>query len=81
MDITKEIYDYIVSTFSIELDDDFDADVHLFDYGYVDSFDAMKIITDLETRYGIQITQRDLMLYPMNTIHELAQVVKTKLDA
>ena len=80
MDITKEIYDYIVSTFSIELDEEFDADVHLFDYGYVDSFDAMKIIADLETRYNIQITQQDLMLSPMNTINELSDVVKAKLD-
>jgi len=80
MDLTKEIYDYIVGTFEIEVDDDFDADVNLFDYGYVDSLDAMKIVTDLETNFGIEITQRDLMLYPMNSINELAAVVKSKLE-
>jgi len=80
MELTKEIYDYIVNTFEIEVDEDFDADVNLFDYGYVDSLDAMKIVTDLETNFGIEITQRDLMLYPMNSINELTAVVKSKLE-
>jgi D-alanine--poly(phosphoribitol) ligase subunit 2 len=63
------------------VDDEFDADVHLFDYGYVDSLDATKIVVHLETNYGIEITQRDLILYPMNTINELAKVVKSKIEA
>ena len=78
MDIAKEIYDYIVDTFKIEEDEDFTADVNLFDYGYVDSLDAMKIVTDLEARFSIEITQRDLVLYPMHTINELAAVVEAK---
>ena len=81
MDIAKEIYDYIVDTFTIEADEDFTADVNLFDYGYVDSLDAMKIVTELEARFGIEITQRDLVLYPMHTINELAAVVAAKLGA
>ena len=79
MDIQKTIFDYIVNTFNIEVDEDFNEDVNLFDYGYVDSMDAMTIISDLEKNFGIEITQRDLMLYPMNTISELAAVVKSKL--
>ena len=78
MDIIKAVHDYIVETFSIEVDIDFDADVNLFDYGYVDSLDAMTIISWLEERFNIEITQRDLMLYPMTTINELATVVKIK---
>jgi len=79
MDIQKTIFDYVVNTFSIEVDADFNEDVNLFDYGYVDSMDAMTIISDLEKDFGIEITQRDLMLHPMNTISELAAVVKSKL--
>ena len=80
MDINMEIYDYIVNTFEIEADDDFSADINLFDYGYVDSLDAMIIVSHLESKYNIEITQRDLMLYPMNTINELATVVTGKLE-
>ena len=79
MDIAKEIFDYIVAKFDIEVDEDFCADINLFDYGYVDSLNAMLILADLEKTYGIEITQRDLMLYPMNTINEIAAVVEGKL--
>ena len=81
MNIQAEIYDYIVVTFDIEVDEDFNSDVNLFDYGYVDSLNAMKIISDLEAKYGVEITQRDLMKYPMNTINELAAVITAKIGA
>ena len=79
MDITQEIFDYIVTTFKIGAGGGFDADVNLFDNGYVDSLGAVMIITELEGRYGIEITPRDLMLYPMSTINEIAEVVKGKV--
>jgi len=81
MDITQEISDIIVSMFDIEVDEGFDADVNVFDYGYIDSLGAVRIITELEARYGIEITQRDLMLCPMSTINEIAAVVKEKIGA
>jgi D-alanine--poly(phosphoribitol) ligase subunit 2 len=79
MDITQELFDYIVTTFEIDTGGGFDADVNIFDFGYVDSLGAVKIIAELESRYGIEITQRDLMLYPMSTVSEIAAVVKTKI--
>ena len=79
MDIDLQIHDYIIETFGIEADEDFTGDVNLFDYGYVDSLDAMTILSYLESNFGIEISQRDLMLHPMNTINELAAVVKIKL--
>ena len=80
MDIKQQINDYVIGTFDIEADEDFTADVNLFDYGYVDSLDAMTILSYLEGNFGIEISQRDLMLYPMNTINELAAVVEKKLS-
>ena len=79
MDIKRQIYEYIVGTFNIEADEDFTEDVNLFDYGYVDSLDAMAILTYLEDNFGIEVSQRDLMLHPMNSINELAAVVNIKL--
>ena len=79
MDIAREIYEFIVAKFAIEVDEDFSADINLFDYGYVDSLNAMFILADLEKTYNIEITQRDLMLYPMSTINEIAAVVEGKL--
>lgn len=71
---------FILEQFEIEADDpDFADDVHLFDYGFVDSLGATEIIQFLEESFQVEITQRDITLYPMNTIDEIAEVVYEKL--
>ena len=52
----------------------------LFDYGFVDSLGATEIVLFLEETFGIEITQADITLYPMNTIDEIAGVVEQKLQ-
>ena len=72
---------YIMEHFNIEADDpDFDDDVHLFDYGFVDSLGATEIVLFLEETFGVQITQKDIILYAMNTVNEIAGVVERKLQ-
>ena len=72
---------YIMEHFNIEADDpDFDDDVHLFDYGFVDSLGATEIVLFLEETFGVQITQKDIILYAMNTVNEIADVVERKLQ-
>ena len=80
-DIKKTLRDYIMEQFSIEADDpDFSDDVHLFDYGFVDSLGATEIVLFLEDAYHIEITQSDITLYAMNTINEIANVVYQKVE-
>ena len=79
-DIINEIRNYIIKTFEIEIDGDFTGDVNLFDYGYIDSMDATRVVLFLEENFNIEITQKDIMLYPMNSINEIATVVKSKLE-
>ena len=72
---------YIMEHFNIEPDDpDFDDDVHLFDYGFVDSLGATEIVLFLGETFGVQITQKDIILYAMNTVNEIAGVVERKLQ-
>ena len=72
---------YIMEHFNIEADDpDFDDDVHLFDYGFVDSLGATEIVLFLEETFGVEITQKDIILYAMNTVNEIAGVVERKLQ-
>ena len=77
----KEILrNYVIEHFEIEADDpDFSDEVHLFDYGFVDSLGATEIVMYLEDTFSIEITQKDIILYPMNTIEEIAEVVERKL--
>ena len=81
MDNVKDtLRSYILEHFQIEADDpDFGDDVHLFDYGFVDSLGATEIVLFLEETFHIQITQKDITLSPMNTVNEIAEVVERKL--
>lgn len=73
-DMTKTLRDYIVQHYSVQPGDpDFTDDVHLFDYGYVDSFGAVDLVSFVQQAFGITVSQSDLIAYPMNTINEIAQ--------
>ncbi len=71
---------YIIDYAQIEPDEpDFSDEVDLFDYGFVDSLGATEIVLFLEETFGVEITQADITLYPMNSINEIAEVVERKL--
>ncbi len=79
--VKDTLRDYIIQYASIEPDDpDFSDEVDLFDYGFVDSLGATEIVLFLEETFGVEITQADITLYPMNTIDEIAGVVERKLQ-
>ena len=79
MDIENKIETYIREYFEIGDDPDLTLDTHLFDEGFVDSLGAVQIVSFVEETFNIEITQKDLTLYPMNTINEIAEVIKTKI--
>lgn len=70
---------FIDEQFDIGGDPDFTPEVNLFDYGFVDSLGATEILLFVEERWNIEITQKDLTLYPMNSVREIAEVVASKL--
>jgi len=78
-DIEQALYGFIKEHFEIEDDPDYTPEVHLFDSGFVDSLGAIEIISFAEEKWSIEITQRDLTLYPMNTVREIAAVISAKL--
>lgn len=78
-DLLAQLEVHIRTRYEIEADDDeFTVDVHLFDYGYVDSIGATALIAYIEQTYGIQVTNQDLMLYSMNTVREIADFIQKK---
>lgn len=79
MQVEEKIYEFIKEHFEIGDDPDFTMDVHLFDAGFVDSLGAVEILDFAEKTFNVQITQKDITLYPMNTVEEIASVVKAKL--
>ncbi len=79
MNVEKIIEDYIREEFEIGDDPEFSNDIHLFDSGFVDSLGAVQIVTFVENKFEIKISQKDITLYPMNTVNEIAAVVRKKL--
>ena len=78
MTIAETISEFIKDKFEIGDDPDFSNAVHLFNEGFVDSFGAVEIIHFVEETYGISITQKDITLFPMNTVNEITEVVASK---
>ena len=70
---------YIAEHFAAKDDPDFTDDVNLFDYGFVDSLGATEILLYMEQQFGVEITQKDITMYPMNSVDEIAAVVEAKL--
>jgi D-alanine--poly(phosphoribitol) ligase subunit 2 len=78
-EIKRNLREYIVQRFAVPSDDaEFTEDVHLFDYGYVDSFGAVELVEFVQDQFGVAVSQSDLMVYPMNTINEIANFVSLR---
>jgi len=74
--VLSTLRDFIRSEFKIpETDSEFCDDVHLFDYGYIDSFGAIRLIAYIEKAYNIKISESDLAIHPLNTIQEISGFV------
>jgi len=74
--VRQQLNAFVRGRFDVAADDpDFGDDVHLFDYGYLDSFGAQALIEHLEKTYQIQITDTDLVKFPLNTLTEISQFV------
>lgn len=74
--IIPQLRQFIRGQFQVgDNDPDFNEDVHLFDYGYIDSFGAVTLTTWLESTFSIRIEQSDLIAFPLNTITEIATFV------
>jgi methoxymalonate biosynthesis acyl carrier protein len=75
-DIIAQLRQFIRAQFKIaETDGDFADDVHLFDYGYIDSFGAVTLTSYVENNFGIRIKDTDMIAFPLNTVHDIAHFV------
>jgi D-alanine--poly(phosphoribitol) ligase subunit 2 len=71
--IKTQLRNYLRQRYEVPADDeDFNDDVHLFDYGYVDSFGAVDLINFVQDTFAITISENDLVAYPLNKINEIA---------
>ena len=74
--ITAELRQFVQEHYGVpENDRDFNDDVDLFNYGYIDSFGAVALISFIENQFGIQFTNADWVAFPMSSINQIASFV------
>lgn len=79
--IMTELRTFIRAHFKVpENDGDFNDEVHLFDYGYIDSFGAVELNTFVEEKFAIKISQSDLIAYPLNTVREISTFIFNRVS-
>ena len=75
-EITSELSDFVRRQFGVPEDDpDFNDEIDLFNYGYIDSFGAVELISFITSRFSIHLTDSDWAASPMNTIREISSFV------
>ena len=78
-EIEKKLVDYITREYNVDPDDkDFGPEVHLFNYGYIDSFRARELVEFIEGTFSIHITNQELMTQSLNTIREMTAFISRK---
>ena len=75
-EITSELRGFIQKRFGIpENDSDFNDEVDLFNYGYIDSFGAVELSSFIEGQFSIRLTESDWATFPLDTIREISSFV------
>lgn len=77
--IKENLYNHIREHYDLQDDPDYTTDANLFEFGFLDSIGATEVLIWLEETYQIEISQKDIILYPMNSIDEIAEVVFGKV--
>jgi len=78
-DILDKIDAYVRELCEIGDDPDYSPEVNLYDEGFLDSLKAAEVMAFVENTFGITISQKDIVLYPMNTVSEFAALAERKL--
>ena len=74
--IKLELRNFIRENYRVpENDPDFNDTVHLYDYGYVDSFGSVQLKAFVESKFSVHFSQSDLTTIPMNTVEQMASFV------
>ena len=75
-EIIAKLDEYIRERCEVGDDPEYGLDVNLFDTGFLDSMGAVDVIMFAEEAFGVEISQRDVTLYPMNTVNEIQRQIQ-----
>ena len=72
--IKDDIRNYIINKSKIQSNDtDFNDDLNLYKYGYLDSMDSMSVVFFIEENFNIKITKEDILMHNLQTINNIGE--------
>jgi acyl carrier protein len=80
LDTLKEIHDFLVAEFPSE-HTSFAPDDNLLQLGVIDSMGLLKLVTFLESKYGFEATDEDMVPEHFMTLEKVRDFVEKKRKA
>ena len=78
-EITSQLRQFIRQQFGVpENDPDFNDNVDLFNYGYIDSFGAVELTNFMESKFSMRIADSDWAAFPLSTIEEISTFISKR---
>ena len=78
-DIMSQLRQFIRQQFGVpENDPDFNDNVDLFNYGYIDSFGAVELTNFMESKFSMRIADSDWAAFPLSTIEEISTFISKR---
>lgn len=75
-DIADALRRFIRERYQIpDNDPDFNDEVDLFNYGYIDSFGAVDLTSFVESQFAIKFTNSDWVTFPLSNLNQIASFV------
>ena len=79
MDVTTAVQEFIESNFRYKTDtDEISSDKSLLDSGLIDSAGILELVTFIESRFNVEVTDEDIVPDNFETINHIVSFVNGK---
>lgn len=79
-EILREIRDYIAQAFFVDFDKGATVQTDLFESDHLDSFGFVELITYVEQKYSIKLTEDDLIAPSIGSVAGMHEIVMKRLS-
>jgi acyl carrier protein len=77
-DIQQEIHNYIIDKILFDNDEKLDEDLSFQESGILDSTGFLELITFVEEKFGVEISDRELIPENFDSLRKISSFVQTK---
>jgi acyl carrier protein len=78
-EVQSTLHDYIVQQFPVAANKRIEPQTSLIHNGIIDSLGVLEIVTFIEQRFGVVMSDEELVSEHFDSIHSLSQLIVSKL--